>query len=142
MCLSGICEYGRSATREAFQGNLIEAALSLAVLSAVNSLQKLAEWQLEGGRQSRQMAKTHLANAAFKIGDVNLVNSRMLRQVDLSPASSLSELPNSLAELEAYIRGHPNSIDLVEALYLADALFAPDQMRRLVERLALCVVCT
>jgi hypothetical protein len=48
-----------------------------------------------------------------------------LRQVDLSPGSFLAKLPNSLAELEAYVMRHPLSIDLVEALYLAHALSAP-----------------
>ena len=75
------------------------------------------------------MAKPHLPNPSFQIGDVNLVNTRVLRQVNLSPASFLAELPNSLSELDAYVRGHPLSIDLAEALYLADALFAADQTR-------------
>jgi hypothetical protein len=48
----------------------------------------------------------------------------VLRQVDLSPGPFLAELPNSLAELKAYVMGHPLSIDLVEALYLAHALSA------------------
>jgi hypothetical protein len=48
----------------------------------------------------------------------------MLRQIDLSPASFFAELSNALAKLETDIRGHPPSIDLVEALYLADALSA------------------
>jgi hypothetical protein len=52
-----------------------------------------------------------------------------LRQVDLSPGSFLAKLPNSLAELEAYVRGHPLSIDLVEALYLAHALSATRSAR-------------
>jgi len=68
------------------------------------------------------MAEAHLANPSFQIGDVHLVNARMLRQVDLSPGSSLAELPNSFADLEAHIWGHLPSIDLVQALYLADAL--------------------
>jgi hypothetical protein len=54
----------------------------------------------------------------------------MLSQVDLSPASFFAELSNSLAKLEADIRGHPPSIDLVEALYLADALSALTQCNR------------
>ena len=70
------------------------------------------------------MAKPNLAHPPFKIRNVNLMDSRVLRQVDLSPASFFAELPNSLAKLETNIRGHPPSIDLVEALYLADALSA------------------
>jgi hypothetical protein len=70
------------------------------------------------------MAEAHLANTSLQIGDVDLVDARVLRQVDLSPGSFLAKLPNSLAELEAYVRGHPLSIDLVEALYLAHALSA------------------
>jgi hypothetical protein len=53
-----------------------------------------------------------------------------LRQVDLSPGSFLAELPNSLAKLEAHVRWHPLSIDLVEALYLAHALSASHDRRR------------
>jgi hypothetical protein len=97
--------------------------------SAVDAFQELTEGQFEGGGQSSQMAKPHLPNPSFQIGDVDLVNSRVLRQVNLSPASFLAELPNSLSELDAYVRGHPLSIDLAEALYLADALFAAGQTR-------------
>jgi hypothetical protein len=88
------------------------------------------------------MAKPHLANPSFQIGDVDLVNSRVLRQVNLSPASFLAELPNSLSELDAYVRGHPLSIDLAEALYLADALFAADQMREELNRHEPGLACT
>lgn len=70
------------------------------------------------------MAKPYLTDPPFKIRNVNLMDSRMLRQIDLSPASFFAELPNSLAKLETNIRGHPPSIDLVEALYLAHALSA------------------
>ena len=87
------------------------------------------------------MAKPDLAHSPFKIRNVNLMDSGMLRQVDLSPASFFAELPNSLAKLEADIRGHPPSIDLVEALYLADALSVLTQCKRgWVERSALNVV--
>jgi len=88
------------------------------------------------------MAKSHLAHPAFQIGDVDLVNSRVLRQINLSPASFHAELPNSLSELDAYVRGHPLSIDLAEALYLADALFAAYQMREELNRHAPGLVCT
>jgi hypothetical protein len=44
-------------------------------------------------------------------------------QVDLSPAVLLTELSDSLADLDADVRGHSPSIDLVQALYLVDALF-------------------
>jgi hypothetical protein len=93
-------------------------------LSILNAFQKLAERQFEGGGQRSQMAKPNLTDTPFKIRNVNLMDSRVLRQVDLSPASFLAELSNSLAKLEADIRWHPTSIDLVEALYLADALSA------------------
>ena len=110
--------------------------------SAINALQKLAERQFEGGGQSRQMAEAHLANPSFQVGDVDLMNTRVLRQVDLSPGPFLAELPNSLAKLEADVRGHPLSIDLAEALYLADALFAAYQMREELNRHAPGLVCT
>ncbi len=107
---------------------------SIGQLSAVNAFQELTGGQFEGGGQCGQMAKPHLPNPSFQIGDVDLVNTRVLRQVNLSPASFLAELPNSLSELDAYVRGHPLSIDLAEALYLADALFAADQMREELNR--------
>ena len=89
------------------------------------------------------MAKPDLAHSPFKIRNVNLMDSRVLRQVDLSPASFFAELSNSLAKLEADIRGHPPSIDLVEALYLADALSALTECQSgRVERRALNVVST
>jgi hypothetical protein len=56
------------------------------------------------------MALPHLANSTFQIGDVDLVNSRVLRQVNLSLASFLAELPNSLSELDAYVRGIPSAL--------------------------------
>jgi len=67
--------------------------------------------------------KPHLAHTPFEIGDVDFVDSGVFRQVDLSPPVLLTELPDSLADLDADIRGHSPSIDLVQALYLVDALF-------------------
>ena len=122
-----ICENVEPKTWEVFRIKLIEQDPPDRASSAVNAFQELTQGQFEGGGQSRQMAKPHLPNPSFQIGDVNLVNSRVLRQVNLSPASFLAELPNSLSELDAYVRGHPLSIDLAEALYLADALFASGQ---------------
>jgi hypothetical protein len=54
---------------------------------------------------------------------VDLMNSGVFGQVDLSPAVLFTELPDSFADLDADIRGHPPRIDLVQALYLVDALF-------------------
>lgn len=70
------------------------------------------------------MAQSNFAHPSFEIGDVDLVHARMLGEINLSPASLLSEFPDSLADLNAYIRGHLPSIDFVEALYLVDALSA------------------
>jgi hypothetical protein len=53
---------------------------------------------------------------------MNLMNARLFGKVDLPPTPFLSELPDSFAKLDAHIRGHSSSIDLVEALYLVDAL--------------------
>lgn len=68
------------------------------------------------------MAKSDLARPPLEVGDVDLVNSRLLGKVDLPPTPFLSELPDSFAKLDANIRRHSSSIDLVEALYLVDAL--------------------
>jgi hypothetical protein len=69
------------------------------------------------------MAKSHLAHTPFEIGDVDLMDAGVFRQVDLSPAVLLTELSDSFANLDADIRGHSPSIDLAEALYLVHALF-------------------
>jgi hypothetical protein len=53
---------------------------------------------------------------------MNLMNTRLFGKVDLPPTPFLSELPDSFAKLDANIRRHSSSIDLVEALYLVDAL--------------------
>ena len=53
---------------------------------------------------------------------MNLMNTRLFGKVDLPPTPFLSELPDSFAKVCAHIRGHSSSIDLVEALYLVDAL--------------------
>jgi hypothetical protein len=68
------------------------------------------------------MTKSDLARAPLEIGDVDLVNSRLFGKVNLPPTPFLSELPDSFAKLDANIRRHASSIDLVEALYLVDAL--------------------
>jgi hypothetical protein len=75
------------------------------------------------------MAKSNLPHAALKIGYMHLMDSGLFRQIDLSPPSLLTEIPDSPAELDTDIRGHSSSIDLVEALYLVDALFAPSSCR-------------
>jgi hypothetical protein len=91
-------------------------------LSTLYALQELAERHLEGSRKSRQMAKSYLPRTPLEIGDVDLVNTRLFGKVDLPPAPLLSELSDSLANLDANIGVHSSSIDLVEALYLVDAL--------------------
>ena len=91
-------------------------------LSAFYALQKLAERDLEGGRQRRQVAETNLAHTSLKVRYVNLVNTRLFGKVNLPPTPFLSELSDSFAKLDANIRSHSSSIDLVEALYLVDAL--------------------
>jgi len=53
---------------------------------------------------------------------MNLMNTRMFGKVDLPPTPFFSELPDSFAKLDANIGRHSSSIDLVEALYLVDAL--------------------
>ena len=68
------------------------------------------------------MAKTDLAGTSFEVRYMNLMNTRLFGKVDLPPTPFLSELPDSLAKVCAHIRGHSSSIDLVEALYLVDAL--------------------
>ena len=93
-------------------------------LSPFYALQKLAERHLEGSGQSRQVAQSNLARATLQVRDMNLVNPRLFGEVDLPPTPFLSELPDSFAKLDANIRGHSSSIDLVEALYLVDALSA------------------
>lgn len=73
------------------------------------------------------MAQSNLARATLQVRDMNLVNTRLFGEVDLPPTPFLSELPDSFAKLDANIRGHSSSIDLVEALYLVDALSADRQ---------------
>ena len=65
------------------------------------------------------MAKSHLAHTPFEVGDVDLMDVGVLRQVDLSPAVLLTKLPDSFADLDTDTRGHSPSIDLVEALYFS-----------------------
>jgi hypothetical protein len=100
----------------------------LRALLFVDSSKKLAHGQSEGCGQSCQMAKSDLPHAALKIGYMHLMDSGLFRQIDLSPPSLLTEIPDSPAELGTDIRGHSSSIDLVEALYLVDALFCPEQL--------------
>ena len=105
---------------DSFRGELGER--SCGRLSPLYALQKLAERHLEGSGQSRQVAQSDLARTALQVGDMDLVNTRLFGEVDLPPTPFLSELPDSFAKLDANIRGHSSSIDLVEALYLVDAL--------------------
>ena len=92
-------------------------------LSAFYTFQKLAERHLKGRCQSRQVAEADLARTSFEVRYMNLMNTRLFGKVDLPPTPFLSELPDSFAKLDANIRRHSSSIDLVEALYLVDALF-------------------
>jgi hypothetical protein len=68
------------------------------------------------------MAKPNLAYTALQVRDVDLVDTRLFGEVDLAPALHFAEFPDSFAKFGAHIRGHSSSIDLVEALYLVDAL--------------------
>jgi hypothetical protein len=68
------------------------------------------------------MAKPDLARTALKVGDVDLVDTRLFGEVDLPPTVLFAKFPDSFAKLGANIRRHSSSIDLVEALYLVDAL--------------------
>jgi hypothetical protein len=91
-------------------------------LSALYTFQKLAERHLKGCCQSRQVAETDLPRTSFEVRYMNLMNARLFGKVDLPPTPFLSELPDSFAKICAHIGGHSSSIDLVEALYLVDAL--------------------
>jgi hypothetical protein len=53
---------------------------------------------------------------------MDFMDSRLFGKVDLPPTPFLAELPDSFAKLDAHIRRHSSSIDLVETLYLVDAL--------------------
>ncbi len=90
--------------------------------SSFDAFEELAERHLEGCRQSGQVTQTDLPCAALEVGDMNLVDPRLFGKVDLPPTPFLAELPDFLAKLDANIRRHSSSIDLVEALYLVDAL--------------------
>jgi|SRR5277367_4324497 len=91
-------------------------------LSTLYTFQKLAERHLKGRCQGRQVAKTDLAGTSFEVRYMNLMNTRLFGKVDLPPTPFLSELPDFLTKVCAHIRGHSSSIDLVETLYLVDAL--------------------
>jgi hypothetical protein len=68
------------------------------------------------------VAETDLARSSFEVRYMNLMNTRLFGEINLPPTPFLSELPDSFAKVCAHIRGHSSSIDLVEALYLVDAL--------------------
>ena len=68
------------------------------------------------------MTQPDLARSPLQIGNMNLVDSGLLGQVDLPPAALLAKLADVFSELDADIRGHPSSIDLADALYLVDTL--------------------
>ena len=91
-------------------------------LAAFYTFQKLAKRHLKGRCQSRQVAETDLTRTSFEVRYMNLMNTRLFGKVDLPPTPFLSELPDSFAKLDANIGRHSSSIDLVETLYLVDAL--------------------
>jgi hypothetical protein len=111
-----------NAFAEVCSENSVGPAGSPEALSAFYTLQKFAEGHIESRRKSCEMTKSDLARAPLEIGDVDLVNSRLFGKVNLPPTPFLSELPDSFAKLDANIGWHSSSIDLVEALYLVDAL--------------------
>lgn len=91
-------------------------------LSAFDTFQKLTERHLKGSGQSRQVTETDLTRTSLEVRYMDLVNTRLFGKIDLPPTPFLSELPDSFAKLDANIKRHSSSIDLVEALYLVDAL--------------------
>jgi len=91
-------------------------------LAAFYTFQKLAERHLKGRCQSRQVAETDLTRTSFEVRYMNLMNTRLFGKVDLPPTPFFTELPDSLTKLDAHIGRHSSSIDLVETLYLVDAL--------------------
>lgn len=68
------------------------------------------------------MPQAHFPHAPLQIGDMDFVDSGLLGQVNLSPAALLAKLADAFSELDADIKGHSSSIDLVDALYLVDTL--------------------
>ncbi len=68
------------------------------------------------------MTKSDFTCASLQVRNMNFVDARLFSEIDLPPAALLSQIPDSFAKLDANIRGHSSSIDLVEALYLVDAL--------------------
>ena len=70
------------------------------------------------------MTKSDFTCASLQVRNMNFVDARLFSEIDLPPAALLSQIPDSFAKLDANIRRHSSSIDLVEALYLVDALSA------------------
>jgi hypothetical protein len=68
------------------------------------------------------MPQAHFPRSPLQIGDMDFVDSGLLGQVNLSPAALLAKLADAFSELDADIKGHSSSIDLVDALYLVDTL--------------------
>jgi hypothetical protein len=95
---------------------------STGTLSALHAVQEFAERKAECSRESCQMAQSDFTRTSLQVRNVNFMDSALFSEVDLPPATLLSQFSNSLAKLDANIRGHSSSIDLAEALYLADAL--------------------
>lgn len=95
---------------------------SAETLSALHAVQEFAERKVEGSRESCQMAQSDFTCSSLQVRDVNFMDSTLFSEVDLPPAALFSQFSNSLTKLDANIRGHSSSIDLVEALYLVNAL--------------------
>ena len=89
----------------------------------LQSLQQFRERNLQGGSDLAQRSQSRLACAALQIGDVDLVDARLLGKVDLPPVSGAAQLSDALTRCRTDVLCHASMIGLAFALYLAHTLF-------------------
>jgi len=63
------------------------------------------------------------AGSPFQVGDVDLMDPRLLSKVNLPPTPGAAQLPDSLACRLADVTCHSFMVELVFPLYLAHTLF-------------------
>ena len=111
-------------TRSNRPGRLVLSPLAIFPIgpAALQSFQQFRERCSESGGDLAEGAQPRLAGSAFQVGDVDLVDARMLGKVDLSPALCPAQLSDTLTRRRTDVLCHAFMIELASALYLAHTL--------------------
>jgi len=91
--------------------------------SQLQSPQHLRQSSTQRRYNLAECPQAWLAGSALQVGNVDLMDARMLGKIDLPPAFGPAQLSDALARRCTDVLCHASMFGLVDALYLAHALF-------------------